>query len=158
MNREPIPLYWTIRRDIPIRLEKNVREPKSSITSPKTLAAPSRDDRPVRSKSPVHAGVAEAWPHGEFVHRLLHYWHNARLRDAIKRPDERAWYARQAIEHGWSRNVLLHQIDSDLFARQGSALTNFSRPLPPEQSELAHWAHISRRGQPARDAADAVRR
>ena len=57
--------------------------------------------------------------------------------DAIKRPQERAWYARQTIEHGWSRNVLAHQIGSNLFARQGSALTNFSRTLPTEQSELA---------------------
>ena len=41
------------------------------------------------------------------------------------------------VEPGWSRNVLEHQIDSNLFARQGSALTNFSRTLPAEQSELA---------------------
>lgn len=35
------------------------------------------------------------------------------------------------------RNVFAHQIESGLFARQGSALTNFSRTLPAEQSELA---------------------
>jgi predicted nuclease of restriction endonuclease-like (RecB) superfamily len=45
--------------------------------------------------------------------------------------------ARQAIENGWSRNVLVHQIESGLFERQGGALTNFSRTLPAEQSELA---------------------
>jgi predicted nuclease of restriction endonuclease-like (RecB) superfamily len=33
--------------------------------------------------------------------------------------------------------VLIHQIESNLFARQGSALTNFSRTLPAAQSELA---------------------
>jgi predicted nuclease of restriction endonuclease-like (RecB) superfamily len=67
----------------------------------------------------------------------LPWGHNVRLLDALKVPEHRAWYARQAIEHGWSRNVLEHQIDSNLFARQGSALTNFSRTLPAEQSELA---------------------
>jgi len=41
------------------------------------------------------------------------------------------------MESGWSRNVLAHQIESNLFARQGNALTNFSRTLPAEQSELA---------------------
>nr|WP_256466959.1 MULTISPECIES: PDDEXK nuclease domain-containing protein [unclassified Bradyrhizobium] len=83
---------------------------------------------------------AEAWPDGEFVQQvvaLLPWGHNVRLLDALKAPEERSWYARQAIEHGWSRNVLVHQIDSNLFARQGSALTNFSRILPSEQSELA---------------------
>ena len=44
---------------------------------------------------------------------------------------------RQAIEHGWSRNVLVHQIESRLFNRQGKAITNFRRTLPADQSELA---------------------
>jgi len=59
------------------------------------------------------------------------------LLDTVKAPEERAWYARQAIEHGWTRPVLVHQIESNLFVRQGSALTNFSRTLPAAQSELA---------------------
>jgi predicted nuclease of restriction endonuclease-like (RecB) superfamily len=83
---------------------------------------------------------AKAWPDAEFVQQvvaLLPWGHNVRLLDAIEAPDERAWYARQAIENGWSRNVLAHQISSRLHARQGSALTNFSRTLPAEQSELA---------------------
>jgi predicted nuclease of restriction endonuclease-like (RecB) superfamily len=83
---------------------------------------------------------AEAGPDSEFVQQvvaLLPWGHNVRLLDAVKAPEERTWYARQAIEHGWSHNILAHQIDSNLFARQGSALTNFSRTLPAEQSELA---------------------
>lgn len=44
---------------------------------------------------------------------------------------------RQAIENGWSRNVLVHQIESGLYRRQGNALTNFSRTLPAPQSDLA---------------------
>ena len=63
--------------------------------------------------------------------------HNIRLIEAVKDSPEREWYARQAIEHGWSRNVLTHQISSHLFQRQGKALTNFSRTLPAPQSELA---------------------
>lgn len=62
---------------------------------------------------------------------------NVSLLDTVKATQERAWYAEQTIEHGWSRPVLVHQIESNLFARQGSALTNFSRTLPAEQSELA---------------------
>jgi predicted nuclease of restriction endonuclease-like (RecB) superfamily len=55
----------------------------------------------------------------------------------VKDATRREWYARQSIEHGWSRNVLIHQIESNLYERQGKALTNFSRTLPAVQSELA---------------------
>jgi len=68
---------------------------------------------------------------------LLPWGHNVRLLDAVKAAPERTWYARQAIENGWSRNVLVHQIESGLFTRQGGALTNFTRTLPAGQSELA---------------------
>jgi predicted nuclease of restriction endonuclease-like (RecB) superfamily len=60
---------------------------------------------------------AEAWPDLEFVQQvvaLLPWGHNVRLLDAVKEGPERAWYARQAIENGWSRNVLVHQIESGL--------------------------------------------
>ena len=60
----------------------------------------------------------------------LPWGHNVRLLEAVKDPAEREWYARQAIENGWSRNVLAHQIESGLYGRQGKALTNFARTLP----------------------------
>jgi len=40
-------------------------------------------------------------------------------------------------ENGWSRNILIHQIESNLFHRKGKAITNFDRTLPAPQSELA---------------------
>ena len=60
-----------------------------------------------------------------------------RLLDAVQEPLEREWYARAAVEHGWSRSILAHQIDGNLFARQGQASTNFDRTLPAPQSDLA---------------------
>jgi predicted nuclease of restriction endonuclease-like (RecB) superfamily len=60
-----------------------------------------------------------------------------RILDAAGGPEEREWYARQTIEHGWSRSVLVHQIESGLYGRQGKAVTNFGRTLPAPQSELA---------------------
>ena len=60
---------------------------------------------------------------------------NLRLLDLVKNPKEREWYIHRAVEHGWSRNVLVHQIESNLYERQGKALTNFSRTLPAVQSE-----------------------
>ncbi len=63
--------------------------------------------------------------------------HNIVLLQRLKDPAERLWYARQAHEHGWSRAVLNHQIDSDLYHRQGQAITNFEATLPPPDSDLA---------------------
>ncbi len=83
---------------------------------------------------------AEAYPDSQFVQQavaLLPWGHNVRLIETVKDRTEREWYVRQAIEHGWSRNVLVHQIESGLFDRQGKALTNFHRTLPAPQSELA---------------------
>lgn len=63
--------------------------------------------------------------------------HNVTLVEKVKDPTTRLWYARQTVEHGWSRAVLEHQIESGLFKRQGKAITNFKATLPPLQSDLA---------------------
>lgn len=55
----------------------------------------------------------------------------------LARVQARVWYIRQTIQHGWSCPVLVHQIESALYRRQGNALTNFSRTLPSPQSDLA---------------------
>ena len=83
---------------------------------------------------------AEAYPDPEFVQQVvaqLPWGHNVRILDLVKDPGQRHWYLRQAVENGWSRNVLVHQIEGNLIARQGAALTNFNRTLPAPQSELA---------------------
>ncbi len=64
--------------------------------------------------------------------------HNVRLLDYLNTAEERLWYARQTTEYGWGRNVLVHQIESKLYQRQGKAITNFERALPSPQSDLAH--------------------
>jgi predicted nuclease of restriction endonuclease-like (RecB) superfamily len=83
---------------------------------------------------------AEAWPKKSLVQQVvgqIPWGHNLRLLDLVKIPREREWYIRHAIKHGWSRNVLVHQIESGLHRRQGKALTNFKATLPALQSELA---------------------
>ena len=141
VNRELVLLYWTIGRDILGRQEREGWGSKviDRLAEDLCRAFPEMTGLSARNLKYMRA-FAEAWPDGEFVQQvvaLLPWGHNVRLLDAVKAPDERAWYARQAIEHGWSRSVLVHQVDSNLFGRQGSALTNFSRTLPSAQSELA---------------------
>ena len=67
----------------------------------------------------------------------LPWFHICTLIDKVKNGSERRFYANKAIENGWSRNVLIHQIESNLFCRQGKAITNFEVTLPPLQSDLA---------------------
>jgi len=67
----------------------------------------------------------------------LPWGHNIVLLHKLRSTTERLWYAREAIEHGWSRAVLVHWIESDLYSRQGKAVTNFPATLPPVQSDLA---------------------
>jgi predicted nuclease of restriction endonuclease-like (RecB) superfamily len=67
------------------------------------------------------------------------WWHNVILMEKVKDKDERFWYAQQTIENGWSRNVLVMQIESGLYKRQITTTksTNFKNTLPSPQSDLA---------------------
>ena len=51
--------------------------------------------------------------------------------------DKALFFVRQTMENGWSRNVLLNFLDTDLYERQGKAITNFNSTLPDETSDLA---------------------
>jgi len=67
----------------------------------------------------------------------LPWGHNILLMEKIKAAEERLWYARQAIEQGWSRDALASAIKTHAHARQGVAVNNFNLRLPSPQSELA---------------------
>jgi predicted nuclease of restriction endonuclease-like (RecB) superfamily len=63
--------------------------------------------------------------------------HNIVLLTKLKDNDQRLWYAQQTIKNGWSRNVLVMWIESDLYGRKGKAINNFALTLPEPQSDLA---------------------
>ncbi len=52
-------------------------------------------------------------------------------------PDKALFYVHQIVENGWSRNVLLNFLDTDLYERAGKAITNFNVSLPAPESDLA---------------------
>ncbi len=64
--------------------------------------------------------------------------HNLVLLDQISEAKQRLWYASQTIKNGWSRNVLMHQVKSDLYKRQATLekTHNFDLTLSNSQSEL----------------------
>ena len=83
---------------------------------------------------------ARAWPDEVILQQLvgkLPWGHNVAIIAKLKTLSDREWYAKAAIEHDWSRNVLVHQIDTIVIDRHGSAITNFDKTLPAPQSELA---------------------
>lgn len=78
----------------------------------------------------------------EFVQTVsaqIPWSHNIAIIEKVKDNNERIWYIQQTVEHGWSHNVLLHQIESDLYSRQtlSKKVTNFESMLENPQRELA---------------------
>lgn len=83
---------------------------------------------------------AAAWPDLEVVQQAvaqIPWGHNVILIERIHDAETRLWYARQTLEHGWSRSILGLQIDGQLHLRAGKALHNFGRTLPPPGSDMA---------------------
>lgn len=69
----------------------------------------------------------------------LTWYHNMALMDKTQDTEQYVWYAQESIKNGWSRNVLVHQIESGLYERQAIAekISNFENRLASPQSELA---------------------
>lgn len=86
------------------------------------------------AKLPTNAEDGAIWQRAV---AQLTWAHNIILIQKVKDLATRLWYARQAFEHGWSRDVLSLQIQSRTHERQGKAVTNFQCTLPPPQSDLA---------------------
>lgn len=88
------------------------------------------------------AKFAATYPDAEFVQQVvaqIPWGHNVVLLDKVADAEERNWYIEACRKNGWSRNVLVHQIESGLYQRQALAekISNFERRLPSPQSELA---------------------
>ena len=66
----------------------------------------------------------------------LPWTHHVELMVKVKDPATRCWYMRAAIENGWSRNILLMQIETAAHHRHGQAASNFALRLPASDSDL----------------------
>ncbi|MEN9396505.1 MAG: hypothetical protein RLZ81_1035 [Pseudomonadota bacterium] len=142
VNRELLLLYWQIGRDILARQAQQGWGTKviDRLASDLRAAFPSMKGFSPRNLKYMRA-FAHAWPDAEFVQQTaaqLPWGHNLVLLESLATEADRRWYAAKAIEHNWSRNVLDIQIESQLLARSGAAVTNFTASLPKPQSDLAH--------------------
>ena len=141
VNAELVLLYWQIGREI---LDRQ----KAQGWGAKVIEQLSKD---LRSEFPQMKGFsrtnllymrsfAEKNPDEQFVQEVLGqitWYHNITLLDKVKDANQREFYIQKTIENGWSRNILVLQIESRLYERQGKAVTNFEKTLPKPQSDLA---------------------
>lgn len=141
VNRELVGLYWQIGRDILARQTEQGWGAKviDRLAHDLRTTFPEMKGFSPRNLKYMRA-FAEAWPDEEFVQAVLAqlpWYHQLALLDKLTRPNDRRWYAAKAIEHNWSRNVLVMQIESRLLQRSGNAVNNFDVSLPQPQSDLA---------------------
>lgn len=141
VNREMVLLYWQIGHEILARQQVSGWGSRVVERLAEDLRREFPDFRGLSRTNLMYTrAFAEAYPDEELVQQLagqVPWGHHTVLLDKTRSPDERIWYVRQVIEHGWSRNVLVHHVESGLYERRGQAVTNFQRTLPPAQSDLA---------------------
>lgn len=142
VNKEMINLYWSIGNQI---LERQKQEGWGS----KVIENISKD---LRKEFPEMTGLSYQnisymrqfvieYRDQEILQQAIGeipWGHNITIFSKIKNYNKRIWYAQKTIEHGWSRNILLHQIESDLYSRDGKSINNFDKHLLPSQSDLAN--------------------
>jgi len=141
VNRELVLLYWQIGRDILARQAEQGWGSKvvERLAEDLRAAFPEMKGFSPRNLKYMRA-FAEAWPDAEIVQGVLAqlpWYHQLALLDKLPDAESRRWYAAKAMEHNWSRNVLVMQIETRLRERSGTAVTNFAQCLPQSQSDLA---------------------
>ena len=137
-NREMIYLYWNIGKIIDANsewgnkfvdnLSKDIRRefPSSKGFSTRNLKSMVRFYREYQEVEFVQTVSAQIpWSHNLEILR-------------VKSKEERLWYIEKTIENGWSKNILAHQIDTNLYMRQveNKKISNFQNRLEVSQSEL----------------------
>lgn len=162
VNKEVLRFYWELGRDIVNRQEENRYGSKFYATLSRDLRqllpdAEGLSDRNLRYTKKFYLlynevfekmQQAAAKSDGNNLQQLaakfqtdifsVPWGHHMVLVDKCPGDSEKAlFYVRQVIENGWSRAMLLNFIGTDLYERQGKALTNFQTTLPDADSGLA---------------------
>ncbi len=141
VSRELVLLYWSIGAEILVRQKAEGWGAKVVDRLGRDLQArfPGVEGFSPRNLKYMRS-LAEAWPDPEIVPQrvaLLPWGHVRLLLDRVKEPAARDWYLAEAVEHGWSRDILAHMVKGQLHEREGKALTNFKSTLPPAGSDMA---------------------
>jgi predicted nuclease of restriction endonuclease-like (RecB) superfamily len=144
VNKELVLLYWNIGKKI-LENQNNAgwgAKVIDLLSKDLSTSFPEMKGFSVRNLKYMRS-FAEANPDYQIVQQgaaQLPWFHNCVLLDKIKDQDERLWYIKQTIKNGWSRKVLIHQVEQKLYKRQikNEKTHNFKATLTPTQSDLAH--------------------
>lgn len=156
-NRELIAMYWDLGRQVVERqkrgswgmnvIERAARDLRAEFPGMSGLSASNIWRMRAFYRAWAGADAILARPVRELGAPILPrpvaelpWRHNLALLEKLKTPQERLWYARQALRNGWPRDVLVRHIQEGLHLRQGKAQTNFALTLPPPQAKHAQEA------------------
>ncbi len=142
VNQELLNLYWEIGRDV----SSKINEAKWGTAVVEKLAKDLKNDFPnQKGFSRSNIFYMKKWfefyqGESEKIQQLvgqIPWGQNIVIISKAKSIDEALFYCNKVLENNWSRAVLAHQIESDLYNRRGKAITNFAQTLPKIHSELA---------------------
>jgi predicted nuclease of restriction endonuclease-like (RecB) superfamily len=139
VNRELILLYWRIGKELAERTNREGWGSKtiSSFAKDLSCAFPNLSGFSARNMAYMRK-FAETYPDINCAAAAQIPWgHNMVIMDKVQNNDERLFYVQKCLDSGWSRSVLTMWIESQLYARQGKAITNFKATLPDVHSDLA---------------------
>ena len=69
---------------------------------------------------------------------MIPWRHHCVIMDKVNGDEQRAlFYVHKTIENNWSRAALLNFIGTDLYEREGNAVSNYAATLPAPMSDLA---------------------
>ena len=140
-NAELIKLYWRIGK---VLIDRSIYGTRyiNTLASDLRVAFPGLKGFSARSLRYMAKFAREV--DSEFCNSCckIPWGHITHILDKTETDAARAWYVQATIENGWSRAVLVHQIESHLYERQAlsGTVNNFSRTLPEPESELAQQA------------------
>ena len=157
VNAELIRLYWDVGRTIAERqksegwgtgiIPKLAKELAGELSELKGFSTRNLDrmiafyraysNAEAISPPAVAKLGGDATPHFDKVFWSTPWTHHIVLMEKIREPDTRFWYMAETLKNGWSKNVLVLMIESKAHQRQGKAVSNFNRLLPPPESDLA---------------------
>jgi predicted nuclease of restriction endonuclease-like (RecB) superfamily len=140
-NSAMILLYWDLGRSILSRQGEQGWGSKAIEQLARDLKAafPGMTGFSVRNLRNMRM-FARSWPDKAIVLRFvaqLPWGTNLSLLNKLRDPDLRLWYAQRAIEDGFTRDMLVFQIESQLHRRQGLSQHNFPSTMPSADSDLA---------------------
>ena len=141
VNREMLMLYWQIGKHI---LDKQAQQGWGAkvidnLAKDLSIAFPDMKGFSLRNLKYMRK-FAEAYPDLAFVQPVvaqLSWTHHIILLDKFADEELRLWYIRKSAEQGWSKRVLMHQIDLQVHKVFGALPNNFAQLLPPLDSDLA---------------------